>query len=329
MRKAGTRCHRPSPQVGASKSGVDLSAPPQLAKRTRAPEDRIVVMRWIAPVLALLAALVSPGRAQESGPSGIVDGLFSPEQQQRIERLSPGARREFTRLTLGIIHLAELDQPGSEQPTWRVHKWQRDVVLWVPTADLAPDDRQPLSDELHRLAEFVDRHHGPHLSITPDSSEANFWILFGNQHGPSESELRQAASTFFSGNLEAAKRFTAKAAQNNCAHSLNVVGPFGTPSDNAIVQAISFIRLDVPPEVQIGCMRRAFAFAMGFTRNAQGETNESWTQSAVALTRPTRLDGELLQLLYSARLSLGMEAESALRVMLDEALDLSEASPHQ
>jgi hypothetical protein len=270
-----------------------------------------------------------PGPDTPLSGSDIVDALFPPAMQERIERLPSKERQGFTALVLRILDLAQLGpNSGSAQPTWRARKWQRKIKLWVPIEQVASlQDRALLANELTRLRDFVANHHGPDLELTSNPDEANFWIVFGTLGElQNSSVLKQVAQRFFSGNLEAVTRLTEKSDASNCAHHLSVIGSFGSATDNTIVQALSFINSETSKTMQTACLRRAFAFSVGFTDLGTG-TAESWTQGNAGLSRPSELDGELLQLLYSKRVTPGLEAAPAVHVMLDEALTLYETGP--
>jgi hypothetical protein len=249
--------------------------------------------------------------------------FISPSMAQRIARLSQIDRMALAELTAQILNLTLQDnQVDPSGFYWRLHRWEVPVRLWTDMPEsLVPRQRINATEELNRLVKFVADNGGPPIELAAKEAIANYWIVLGTPHDFESSDLiERVAARFFAGDLNGAGLFKKKALSQNCAHHVNIVGSFGTATDDSVVQSVSLIRTDVPSQQLEACLVRSFSFSMGFIREANSSTTASWTQLNAAFSRPTEVDGQLLGLLYSSRLKSGMNGSAALPIMLDEAI---------
>jgi len=272
---------------------------------------------------ALRGAIVAYG--QGTGPSDFPQDPITPEVLNRIGKLSEVNIEAVDHIILRISTFFRPDAPNAPVGIQsRVHRWEHEIKIWV-SVNPNDDREKALRREIAQLRDFSIREGGagfPGIRFTQSPDDAQMWIV-GRPDFQDPAFVKTIVATFLMDDANQGSSLFSLAAKNGCAHHLNIGSVPGTPLDQSIIQAVTLISTNSDPADQIACLHRGFAAAMGFINDAEDplETKaRSWTQPSAELSVPTDVDGLLLRLLYSRRLSSGMGGLAAAKIMVDDAV---------
>lgn len=268
---------------------------------TAPPVEVPVVEAPKPPSEASLAAAQYYGRVEQGhvtrgllrGDGGGVDTPFDADDLAR-EFLTIAFQKEFSATGAGLVRRAA--------PS-KLLRWESPVrVEAVFGASVSNEQRTTDRDSVRRFVGRLGRATGHPVSFV--SGGGNFQVLFLNEDerrmiGP---ELRR----LIPGIDERVVRTVARLDKE----TFCVVLTSDAEDDGVVTQAVAVIRAELPPLLRLSCIHEELAQGMGLP-NDSDTARPSIFNDDDEFGRLTAMDEMMLGMLYSPRLTPGMDAETA------------------
>ncbi|WP_374385054.1 hypothetical protein [Dongia sp.] len=172
-----------------------------------------------------------------------------------------------------------------------------------------------MDTELEIVSAFVAANGGPEEAPSISLTASNYWIVFDDSsRGESQKILRLLSEKFFGGSEPATRRWLATRNGSSCTDYLAI------NSSSIIKSGVTLIDSSAGIDEQLKCIKVAYLRQIGI--NADLLLGQSPSSTQLTLEEISRLEGQLVQLLYDPHLSPGQSAVEAYPIIVREALRL-------